>query len=45
MVLLDAMVGVNTQGSLRVESKTGIQIESDNFDPAPIVGVGGVISF
>lgn len=44
-ILLDAMVGVAFNGQLRVESRTGNRIESKNFDPAPIVGFGGLFSF
>jgi hypothetical protein len=44
-VLLDAMFGVNASGSLRVETRTGARVEADNFDPAAIIGFGGVISF
>jgi hypothetical protein len=44
-VLLDAMFGFNANGSLRVETKTGARVEADHFDPAAMIGIGGVISF
>jgi hypothetical protein len=42
---LHARVGVAMQGSLRTESRTGNRLESDEFDPSPIVGVGAKFIF
>jgi hypothetical protein len=44
-ILLDAMVGVALNGQLRVENRAGDRIESDTFDPAPIVGFSGLFTF
>jgi len=44
-IALDLRVGVALQGELRTESKTGNRLESDTFDPAPIIGVGGRWTF
>lgn len=42
---LDVRAGIALQGEVRTESKTGNRVETDNFDAAPIVGVGGYITF
>jgi hypothetical protein len=44
-ISLDMRVGVALQGELRTESKGGNRLESDTFDPAPIIGVGGRWTF
>lgn len=42
---LDVRGGVAVKGELRHETRTGARIESDQFDPAPMVGVGGFFAF
>lgn len=42
---LDVRAGIALKGELRTESRTGNKLESDTFDPAPIVGVGGRWTF
>lgn len=42
---LDVRAGIAFQGELRSETRTGIRIESDQFDAAPIIGFGGHFTF
>lgn len=42
---LDVRAGVALKGDTRAETKTGRQVESDTYDAAPIVGIGGLITF
>lgn len=44
-VLLNAMVGVAFSGQLKAEDRDGNRLETEDFDPAPIVGIGGRFSF